>query len=205
MKAWMFRCSPGVGAVIALLAAGPAHATDAKATKPVAASLSTCTAPALTQPFLSFGDLSWYAIAPGESYDDLTGSGWTLAGGARIATTKRYDGTTGDVLDLPHGATATSPAMCVSSAYPTARTMVRDVSGSAGVSMSVAYVSSTSTASTSTSTIRGLHAAWSLSPVVNIKPSKVNGWLLARFTFVATGVTGEDQLYNFYVDPRMSS
>ncbi len=204
MKAWMFRCSPGVGAVIDLLAAGPAQATDAKATNPVAASLSTCTAPALTQPFLSFGDLNWYAIAPGESYDNFSGSGWTLVGGARIATTKLSDGTTGDVLDLPTGAKAISPAMCVTNEYASARTMMREVTGSAGVSMFVAYGSSTSDFDFA-GTVRASGMQWSLSPVVSITPTGSTGWQFAWYMLVATGVTGEDQLYNFYVDPRMSS
>ncbi len=201
MKASIFRWSPGLGAVIALLGAGSAQAARWTGAP---SSASACAVPALTQPFLSFGDPNWYAIAPGESYDNFSGSGWTLAGGARIVATKLSDWTTGDVLDLPHGATATSPAMCVTNDYTSARTMVREVTGSVGVSMSVAYGSSASDFD-SVGTVKASGMQWSLSPVVSITPVGSPGWQFAWYVFVATGATGEDQLYNFYVDPRMSS
>jgi hypothetical protein len=43
------------------------------------------------------------------------------------------------VLDLPAGSTAVSPAMCVQSDYPTARTMVRDVAEGQPVSLFATY------------------------------------------------------------------
>src|SRR5437763_1890323 len=104
-------------AIAALFSVAPAGATAAVG----------CTAPTLTQPFLPFGDANWYAIAPGERYDSFSASSWVLVGGAKIVTTTLYDGTKGYVLDMPSGATATSPAMCITNDYPTARTMVRNV------------------------------------------------------------------------------
>jgi hypothetical protein len=54
-------------------------------------------------------------------------------------TTTLADGSVGTVLDLPAGATAVSPPMCVSSDYPDARVDVRQLSNGPGMKMSVAY------------------------------------------------------------------
>src|SRR5947209_6889073 len=91
---------------------------------------SACTNPAVTKPFLSVGDSNWYTMMPGESPDSFAGSGWTLSGGASIKTTTLADGAVGHVLDLPSGAKAVSPTICVNGGFPTARTEVRDVKGS---------------------------------------------------------------------------
>jgi hypothetical protein len=163
-----------------------------------AVATASCTAPALTQPFLAFGDANFYALMPGESY----ASGWLLSGGAKIVSVKLNDGTTGSVLDLPSGATAISPAMCVTDSYPTARTMIRDLAGTAGVSIKVAYLSSNPSL-VATGTVTGSGPGWTLSPVINIDPSTASGWQLAWFAFTATGSSSEYQLYNLYVDPRM--
>ena len=106
---------------IAAFAAAPASAAT---TNPLDTSM--CSNPTLSQPFLSVGDHNWYTLMPGESADSFAGGGWTLSGGAKIVTTKLADGTTGSVLDLPSGLKAVSPVICVTSAYPTARTTVRN-------------------------------------------------------------------------------
>ena len=168
-------------AVAALLAVGPGGATAATGT--------AWTAPTLTQTFLPFSDFSWYAIAPGEKYDSFAGTGWVLTGGAKIVTTTLYDGTKGYVLDLPSRATATSPPMWVTSDYPTARTMVRNVIGSAGVNVSVAYLGITPGPTQSTGNVSAGGVAWSLSRVVQIHPGNLLGWQQAQFTLV--GIAGE--------------
>jgi hypothetical protein len=180
--------------VAVVLAAAPGGALAA----------TTCTAPTLDQPFLSFGDPNWYTLVPGQSTAGFNASGWTLTGGAKVVPTTRYDGTIGYVLDLPTGATAVSPTMCVNSSYPTARTMVRNVLGSAGVSASVAYLDAGPFSKPQTlGTIKVLGSTWSLSQTLNIHSIVLTGWRLGQFTFAATGTGSEYQLYSFYVDPRM--
>ncbi|MDQ6816833.1 MAG: hypothetical protein M3018_05420, partial [Actinomycetota bacterium] len=89
-------------------------------------STSGCSAPQLSQPFLSASDLNWYTLLPGESPDAFVGSGWTLTGGANIVTTQLADGHIGSVLDLPSGSMAISPVVCVQSDYTSARTLMRN-------------------------------------------------------------------------------
>lgn len=198
-------------AAAARFGAAPAAAGAATSGSGVAAALaavvstatSSCTAPALTSPFAALGDTNSYALVPGESADQFAGTGWTLLGGAKIVTATLQDGKTGSVLQVPSGGLAISPSMCVTNAYPTARAIVRDVGGSAGVSMYVAYLSTdpslVATASLTDS------AAWQLSPVVDINPSSATGWQLAWFSFLGNPNAGTTELYDLYIDPRMKS
>ena len=112
----------GVRVVVAALGAAPVGAVVAASAQAdtSAAGTSSCTDPALSQPFLPWGDSNWYALAPGEAPDDFAGTGWTLTGGAQIVTTALQDGRTGSVLNLPVGAKAVSPTICLTSACPTA-------------------------------------------------------------------------------------
>ncbi len=165
---------------------------------------SACVAPTLTEPFASFGDGNAYAIAPGETPDDFSGSGWTLSGGARTLSTTLSDGTTGSVLELPSGASAVSPQMCVTNDYPTARWMQRNVAGSAGLSIDATYLAANSAAASSV-TVPSTGSAWSLAPIVAVNPSSVSGWQLATFTFLGAGSGSTVELYDFYIDPKMRS
>jgi len=198
----------GLGGVMLVLGAGafagPAMAANKFALAPslsTSTDTSACSAPTLTQPFLSIGDSNLYALAPGESPDNLTGAGWTLSGGAKIVQTTLADGRTGSVLDLPSGATAISPQMCVTNAYPTARTLVRDVVGSEGVQMGVSYAGA---AEQTVGQVHGQQTAWTTSNPFNVHPSNQAGWQLAQFIFVAGGKTSNFEIYDFYVDPRAS-
>ena len=165
-------------------------------------SVSQCSPPALTQPFLPFGDTNSYFLVPGQKPGSFTGTGWTLTGGASIVKTTMADGTTGTVLDLPSGSEAVSPTVCVSINYPTARTMVRNVVGSEGVYFYVSYENTpTWLTPKNTGQVHGTGTAWTLSSPVNIQPSSVAGWQLARFTFIPGGTSSDFQIYDFYVDP----
>jgi hypothetical protein len=50
--------------------------------------------------------------------------------------------------------------------------------------------------------VRG--TAWTLATPVNILSSKAAGWQPMRITLIAGGKTSEFQVYNLYVDPRMT-
>jgi len=205
-----------VGIRVAVAALGAAPVAAALATPAHAAanpgSTSSCTDPALSQPFLAWGDDNWYALAPGEARDDFYGAGWTLTGGAHAVTTRLDDGTIGSVLDLPRGSKAVSPTICLTSAYPTARMMIRNVSGSNGgsVGFSVSYAgTSTAAAPLQTGTFKttgagGVAGSWALSDPANLDPSSTPGWQLMRITLAANGPK-ELEVYNLYNDPRMRS
>jgi hypothetical protein len=198
MKHYLFRLSSLVlGAAIAALAAVPAQAA--------AGTLDTsmCSNPLLSQPFLYAGDSNFYNLLPGEAMNNFGGTGWTLTGGAKIVTTKIAGGSTASVLDLPSGSKAVSPTICVTSDYPTARTMVRDVVGSEGVFFYVSY-EGTSTWNTpkNTGQVHGANSAWTLATPVNLQPYNTAGWQRVRITLVPGGKTSDFQIYNLYVDPH---
>jgi hypothetical protein len=186
---------------VAFLSAGPAHAAALNTSGMTWGTVASCVDPALTQPFLSAGDANWYTLAPGENAGSFDGSGWTLTGGASIRAGQNGAGA---VLDLPSGAQAISPPMCVASDYPTARTMVRDVVGAEGVQVSVAYAGTkTESAAQSVGQFHGQRSAWTLSNPVNIHPGNLPGWQLVRFALTGAGTRGDFQVYNFWVDPHM--
>jgi hypothetical protein len=167
--------------------------------------LSQCVENELSQPFLYAKDINFYTLIPGESADNFAGEGWELSGGAHIVTETLQDGTEGQVLDLPSGSKAVSPVICVTSAYPTARGIVRNVNGSEGVFFYVEYEgTSTWEHPKNTGQIHGSGSAWTLVTPVNLQPYKVLGLQPMRITLIPGGKTSDFELYNLYVDPRMS-
>jgi hypothetical protein len=182
-------------AVIAVAAATPAVAATTD---------TTCSPPALSQPFAAFGDRNFYALAPGGTFDDPAGGGWTLSGGASIVATTQPDRTVSGVLDLPSKAKAVSPIMCITADYPKARMWVRNLKGSEGVFFYVSYiVNGTWTSPKNTGQFHGDHSAWTLSNPMNVQPSSTPGWQQVRFTFIAGGSTSRFQVNDFWVDPRL--
>lgn len=185
----------------AFMAASPALAKKLDESDMAWGDTSTCVAPTPTQPFLSAGDSNWYTLAPGETPGSFDGAGWTLSGGASI---KAGQNGTGSVLDLPSGSQAISPPMCVSTDYPTARTMVRDVNGSQGVQVLVAYAGTkTQSQAQNVGQVHGQGSGWTLSNSLNLHPGSLPGWQLVRFTFVPGGKSSDFQVYDFWVDPHM--
>jgi hypothetical protein len=189
-----------------VLGAAPAQAAKSKSsttTQPAEiTSPLQCTEPALTQPFLYAGDSNYYTLAPGQLPSAFAGTGWKLSGGASIKTTTLASGASSQVLDLPSGSNAVSPSFCVTAAYPTARTMVRDVVGSEGVFYYVSYLG-TSTWETpkNTGQVHGNGSEWTLATPVNMQPENVPGWQVVRLTLVPGGTASDFQIYNLYIDP----
>ena len=200
-------CSLGVFSalvvVVSGLSAGPALAKATSSYGPPP-DTSGCSSPQLSQPFLALGDLNFYTLVPGQSIGSFDGTGWTLRAGAQIETQPLADGASGSVLDLPSGSQAVSPPMCVSSDYPTGRTLVRDVVGSQGVQMYVSYAgTNTQDKPQNIGQVHGQQSSWTVSDPFNIHPGNLSGWQLVQFTLVPGGKTSDFQIYDFYVDPRM--
>lgn len=165
---------------------------------------SMCFNQMFSQPFLAWGDANEYALVAGQTPDSFNGAGWQLSGGASIVTATLADGTTTSVLDMPSGSVAVSPLTCVSSDYPTARAMERDVKGGEGVAFNVSYESTNSWEKPrNTGQIHGAHSSWTAVNPVNLQPQHEPGWEPMRIVLVAGGKTSEFQIYDLYVDPRM--
>ena len=200
-KATTEKGKPGASLAAALAALGASSALAAPATP---ADTSACSPTQLSQAFQSIGDNSWYTLVPGQTVDHFNGRGWTLNDGAQLRSSTLADGGTGSVLDLPSGASAVSPPMCVSSDYPTARTMVRDVIGSEGVHVSVSYAGTkTADKPQNVGQVHGTQSDWTASHSFNVHPGNVPGWQLVQFTLTPGGKNSDFQIYNFWVDPRM--
>lgn len=204
MKAFVSDLAARPGRVAWKLVAGVVFGFAFMATPALAETTTTCSEPQMFQPFSVFGDTSFYVPVPGESYDNLAGTGWTLSGGAKIVTATLYDGTQGSVLEVPLKATATSPPVCVNNLYPYLRTMVRSLGGAVKVTIQYAIPSgwgSTKLAGEAKSST----SVWQASSKLKVEVGPYSGWHLARFTLLGTGskTTSDAQVYNFYVDPRM--
>jgi hypothetical protein len=196
------RGSIAAGAVAIATAMLPT--ASALAETPTPTPESACPRQTLTQPFSSVGDNNLYTLMYGQTEDRFDGSGWTLSGGASIVTATLADGESTTVLDLPSKSQAVSPPICITSDYPRARTMVRNVKGSEGVFFYVSYAG-TSTWDTpkNTGQVHGSATAWTLSDPVNLQPYNVAGYQTVRFTLKPGGNSSRFQVYNLYVDPRL--
>jgi len=109
---------------------------------------------------------------------------------------------------MPSGSTAVSPVMCVDMTYPTARLWARTLGGDGDVSVSVSYAGTkTELSPQEVGHVKGDRQRWRLSGDLQIKPQlagKADGWRKVAFVLEAGGKTGQFQVDDFYVDPRMS-
>ena len=78
-------------------------------------SRKACDNPVIEHPFTKFRDYADYVLAPGGKFEGSI-AGWQLAGGAKVISTDK-----GRSLQLPKGASAISPSMCLDLNFPTFR------------------------------------------------------------------------------------
>ena len=89
-------------------------------------SKKACVNPLIENPFAQFGDNLDYVLAPDGNFNGDV-AGWQFAGGAKVVATDK-----GRSLQLPKGATAITPSMCLDLHFPTFRMdhkVVRDKNG----------------------------------------------------------------------------
>jgi hypothetical protein len=191
----------GFSAVPALAKKGPA---TKEASAALNAELAVCPGQTFSQPFEALKDSNYYTLVEGSEFDEGA-AGWELSGGAQIAAAA--DSASGSALDLPSGAEAVSPPVCVTLLYPTARVFVQNVNGSGGVTVSVAYAGTkTEEKPKSVGQVHGERSEWTLSNPFNVQPQiagKVEEVRQVRFHFAAGGKGNDYRLQGLYVDPRM--
>jgi hypothetical protein len=160
----------GLAVLFAIVVGGSAQAAPVKT--------SACSQPDYTfsQPFSFSHDSNWYTLAPGQSVDSFDANGWTLSDGAKLVTTTLADGSVGTALDLPAGATAVSPPMCVSAAYPSARAQVRDLVGGPSIHVFVQYTNTPSWDKPASAGVFAGKAQWVNSQPLNLHPGHLFGW-----------------------------
>lgn len=165
---------------------------------------SSCQGQVFTQPFQLFGDSNYYTLVPGSQFN-ASEEGWELSGGARITEANRPYGLRGGVLELPSGARAVSPPMCVTLLYPTARMWARRVEGTGGVvRVGVSYAG---VRPEMVEAVRGSRTAWTLSEPFEVRPQlggEGEETREVRFILTARGDNNPTyDVYSLYVDPRM--
>lgn len=167
-------------------------------------STSACDGAVLTQPFARWGDANLYKLAPGGDFESSV-TGWTLAGGARkVAGSEPYAVTGREgaySLSLPAGASATTATTCVNAAYPTIRFFARNGGLISTLLVQVVYGGATIPVGLVT-----LSSTWQPT-LPMITGSAITGALTGGTAQVAlrfTAVTGNSQVDDIYIDPRMS-
>jgi hypothetical protein len=172
------------------------------------AELAVCPGQTFSQPFAALGDSNYYTLVEGSEFDQ-TGEGWTLLGGARILEGSRPDGSQGGVLDLPSGAVAVSPPVCVTLQYPTARTWVEALQKSGSLTIAVAYGTDAGRQAAIVGSVSGrAGSGWNLSQPFSLEPQlggSEEGVRSARFVYSAGGRRADFQVSGLYVDPRFGN
>jgi hypothetical protein len=159
------------------------------------------------KPFAPWSDNANYAFSPNGGFESGT-TGWSLSGGAKVAVGNEsfYVHSVGDrySLALPAGASATSPAMCISLLSGKMRFVTRGDSG-AKVRVQIIYRGLLSS-------VLGIFDGGTMSVGKNWSPSPQVGMLggvlpllTASVSFRFTAVGGSVSLDDVYLDPMKSS
>jgi hypothetical protein len=93
---------------------------------------------ATTQPFAPWGDFANYFPAPDGSFEQ-GGSGWILAGGARVVSGNSTYSAGHSSLSLPSGSVAISPPTCIGTLDPTIRMFGVDPGSDSGLQVKVVF------------------------------------------------------------------
>lgn len=189
--------------------AKPHFAKEAPASKGPAAKApvepAICPGQTFSQSLLAFGDSNYYTLVEGSEFSGGAGS-WELRNGAEVVAGTRPDGSSGNVLDLPSGAIAVSPPVCVTMQYPTARTWVQSAEGGGGVTVGVFYAGTKPTGKSVGHLESDDEGGWTLSDPFDIRPEltgKEEGVREVRFVFANTTRDSDFNIWGLFVDPRM--
>jgi hypothetical protein len=168
-----------------------------------------CDEASLTQPFKPWLDSGQYKLVPGGSFEDGA-SGWTLSGGAAVASGSEPFGATGSVgahsLYLPAGASAESPPTCVNAAYPTFRLFARNSGLLSTVVVQVVYDDPIVGRVVLPVGVVALSKGWQPT-LPMLTASAVQGVLrngVAQVRLRFTAALGGSAIDDVYVDPRLS-
>ena len=174
--------------------------------------MGNCPAETMVQPFGNWSDTDSYYLAPGGSFESLTG--WTVGGGAKLVPGNEtyYVNSTKDKssLYLPSGSKATSPSICITTATPDFRLFVLNTGSAASIlNVNMTYTNTKGKATTvNVGRLTG-GSTWSLGPQVFFLQSVIplvnsNGQTWVTFTFAPVDMFGHWQVDDFYVDPIKS-
>lgn len=192
-----------LAASVVALGPGPANASGLL-------DASGCSDTPSTQVFSRWLDPLSYRLAPGGSFEGDT-SGWTMSAGAKVVSgneTYYLNGPTDThSASLGAGASATSPATCVSLSEPVLRFVVRSTGSALGVlKVDALYRDGSGVLDvTPVGVVTGLGSNWkpSLPMVLSLGyvPSIGQDAADVRLRFTVTGLAGAFQIDDVYIDP----
>ena len=168
-----------------------------------------CSPKPASQVFARWGDSSQYNLAPGGSFE-AGAAAWSLSGGASIVTGNEPWKVAGSghtrSLELPPGASATSPTICVGLEHPTIRFFAKNNTALLST-LSVEVITETSLGLTLPVPVGVMlpSGQWKPGPkfvvVANLLPLLPGEHTPVRFRVTSIG-TGTWSVDDFYVDPR---
>lgn len=171
-----------------------------------AAANAACPTSAISHPFAKFGDGSAYSLIPGGSFE-AGAPGWALSGASVVSGNESYEVAGGShSLAIQATGSAVSPAICVSTAYPTFRFFARRTSGSWGV-LNVILRWTDASGNTHNTTVAAIQSGTSWTPSSALKlSSTLPLWqsgetLSARLVFKPEPYGGAWAIDDVYVDP----
>jgi hypothetical protein len=193
-----------------LVALVPVLAAATWASTAAADPLNPC-GQALSRPFLPWLDPANYAQVPGGSFENGA-TGWTLAGGARLAAGNETYYVHGSAdktsLLLPAGGSATSSNVCLGLLSPTTRFFVRNVGSPLGLlRVDLVYRSLLGLQLKVPLALLPAGSGWQPTiPILvlanlTVPPLVTNGTVQVAFGFVPVGIGAAFQIDDDYVDP----
>ena len=159
----------------------------------------------LAQPFAPWGDYASYVPVPGGNFEPGA-QPWTTTGGAQPAGDNEPFGSGQQALSLPAGATATSPATCVSLVSPTLRFFAKSTGPSLLSSLQVNVLFRTPLGTIASLPVGTVLPSGTWKPTlpyvfaVNALAPLGSNYQVVAFQFVAQG-SATWEIDDVYVDP----
>jgi hypothetical protein len=195
-------------AVVAALALLALVAAPAAQAGPLLASVSSCDNQTMARPFLRWGDIAQYVLAPNGGAENR--SRWTLTGAATVTPGNEsyYVHAPSDraSLDLPAGSSATTGAMCVGIEHPTIRLVARNT-GSPASALLVEVLFEDAAGNVQSLPIGVVIGCSNWQPsvpmpvVANLLPLLPGNHTAVAFRFTPYGDGGDWTIDDVYVDP----
>jgi hypothetical protein len=207
---WIRRCLVGVVVGVTLGAIGSGGAWAGSQGGILSPLLSPC-GETLSQPFRSWGDSSWYALAPNGGFE-AGGSSWTVSGGASVVSGNEdsfvHSASDAFSLSLPSGSSATTAPACIGTLSPTFRFFARN-KGAASSTLRVDVVYRDALGLRWALPIGTFSAGASWQPTapalllanLTALPLLTNGAAHVQLRFTPLGDGGSWQIDDVYVDP----
>lgn len=178
------------------------------ATASAATSVLPCTTRSTTTPFTQWGDTNSYFTLPGGTFETGT-AGWTLSGGAGVTggnePWKVISGPNTSSLNLPAGAAATAPSLCIATAEDSMRLFYKSPGVSTAYLRVTIHVTSGVNVADNTYDINGAASGWAVSQRIMLPDIRdKSGQQTVTVSFTQVGTRAAWQVDDVEIDPWRS-